>query len=140
MGAALDRRVYLRGPLLHVDPLLLAYCDESEAVCTRADPLPRPPLVSGAHVRLAQLCGDGWGSPVVAAATGVPLGSQVVDMNGLVILNATGRCLWESLAEERSVEDLAAIVAEQFEVDGERARAEVQAFLDEIARLGLLEA
>ena len=70
----------------------------------------------------------------------VPLGSQVVDMNGLVVLNATGACVWEALAEERSVEELAALVAEQFEVDGDRARADVQAFVDEIGRLGLLAA
>lgn len=69
----------------------------------------------------------------------VPLGAQVVDMNGLVILNATGRCAWELLAEDRSVDDLAVVVAERFDVDPERARADVLTFLDEIARLGLLE-
>ena len=69
----------------------------------------------------------------------VPLGAQVVDMNGLVILNATGACLWEALAEERTPEELAAVVADRFDVDLDRARADVQAFLEEIGRLGLLE-
>jgi hypothetical protein len=69
----------------------------------------------------------------------VPLGAQVVDMNGLVILNATGACLWEALEQERTVEELAAVVAGQFEVNGERARADAQAFVGEIGRLGLLE-
>jgi sensor domain CHASE-containing protein len=70
----------------------------------------------------------------------VPLGSQVVDMNGLVILNAAGRCLWEALAEDRSGDELATVLAERFEVDEGRARADVQVFLEEIGRLGLLEA
>ena len=70
----------------------------------------------------------------------VPLGAQVVEMNGLVTLNPTGRCLWEALAEERSVEELAATLVERFDVDAARARADAQAFLDEIGRLGLLEA
>ncbi len=69
----------------------------------------------------------------------VPLGAQVMDMNGIMTLNATGRCVWELLAEERSVDDLAAAVAERFDVDSERARTDVQAFLDDITRLGLLE-
>jgi hypothetical protein len=69
----------------------------------------------------------------------VPIGGQVLDTNGLVTLNATGRCLWELLAQERSVEDLAGALTEKFEVDGERAKADVQAFLDEITRIGLLE-
>jgi hypothetical protein len=69
----------------------------------------------------------------------VPLGAQVMDLNGLVILNDTGACVWELLTQERSVDDLAGAIAEQFDVDTERARADVQTFLDEIARLGLLK-
>ncbi len=69
----------------------------------------------------------------------VPLGAQVMDMNGLVILNDTGACVWELLAEERTADELAAAVAEQFEVDAATARGDVQAFLAEIARLGTIE-
>lgn len=69
----------------------------------------------------------------------VPIGSQVMDMNGLVTLNDTAACVWELLAEDRTVDDLAAAVAEQFDVAPERARADVQIFIDEITRMGLLE-
>jgi hypothetical protein len=69
----------------------------------------------------------------------VPLGAQVADLNGLVTLNATGCCLWELLAEDRSVDDLTAALAERFDADSECVRADVQAFADEITRLGLLE-
>ena len=69
----------------------------------------------------------------------VPLGAKVMDMNSLITLNATGRRVWELLAEDRSVEYLVAEVVEQFDVDLERARADVQAFLDDLGRLGLLE-
>ena len=68
----------------------------------------------------------------------LPLGSQVLDTNGILTLNATARCVWELLAEDRSVDELAAVVVERFDVDSQRARADVQTFLDEIARLGLL--
>jgi hypothetical protein len=69
----------------------------------------------------------------------LPLGAQVLDMNGVVILNVTGRCVWDLLAEDRSVASLAAIVAARFGVDSGRALADVLAFLDDIARMGLLE-
>ena len=69
----------------------------------------------------------------------VPIGKQVLDTNGLVTLNATGCCLWELLTQDRSVEDLAGALTEKFEVDIQRARADVQLFLDEITRIGLLE-
>ena len=69
----------------------------------------------------------------------VPLGPKVMDMNSLITLNATGRRVWELLAADRSLEYLIAEVVKQFDVDLERARADVQAFLDDLGRLGLLE-
>ena len=69
----------------------------------------------------------------------VPLGLQVMDMNGMVILNDTARYVWELLVEDRSVEELATVVAERFDVDPERAHADVKTFLGDIIRLGLLE-
>jgi len=68
----------------------------------------------------------------------VPLGSRVMDLNGMVILNNTGRFIWTLLAEERSVDDLATAVAERFDVDLECAAADVRSFVDELARMGVL--
>lgn len=69
----------------------------------------------------------------------VPLGAKVMEMNCLIALNATGRCVWELLAEDRSIEEMATEISERFNVDTESARADVRAFLDDIARFGLLE-
>jgi hypothetical protein len=69
----------------------------------------------------------------------VPLAAKVMDMNALITLNATGRCVWELLGEDRAVEYLVAEVAKQFDVDSARARADVVAFLEDLGRLGLLE-
>ncbi len=69
----------------------------------------------------------------------VPIGAKVMDMNALITLNPTGRLIWELLAEDHSIEDLATEIVEHFEVDLERARADVQVFLDELVRLELLE-
>ncbi len=68
----------------------------------------------------------------------VPVGSRVVDLNGMVILNKTGRFVWELLAEDRSIEDLAAALAQRFDVDPERARADIQVFLNNVAHIGLV--
>jgi sensor domain CHASE-containing protein len=68
----------------------------------------------------------------------VPIGAQVVDLNGLITLNETGAYLWDMLAEEHSPEDLAQALAERFDVDAATARLDVLSFVDEITRLGLL--
>lgn len=69
----------------------------------------------------------------------VPLGAQVRDFNGLITLNRTAACVWELLAAERSMDELTAAVAERFDVDPETACADVRMFVDEIAKIGLLQ-
>jgi hypothetical protein len=69
----------------------------------------------------------------------VPLGAQVMDLNGLITLNETATCLWILLAQERSLDELTTAVVERFDVADKIARADVQTFVDEIKLLGLLE-
>ena len=69
----------------------------------------------------------------------VPLGAQVMDLNGLITLNDTAACVWELLAQERTADELTAAVAERFDVTPEHAHADVQTFVDEIAKMGLIE-
>jgi hypothetical protein len=69
----------------------------------------------------------------------VPIGAKVTEMNALITLNATGRCVWELLAEDLSAEDLVREVAKRFDADPGKTRSDVQAFLDKLRRLGLLE-
>lgn len=69
----------------------------------------------------------------------VPLGTQVMATNALITLNAAGRYIWDLLAEHRTIEGLVVAVTERFDVDNQRARNDVQAFLDEIETMGLIE-
>ncbi len=69
----------------------------------------------------------------------IPLGSKVLDMNGLVVLNSTGRFIWDLLAEDRSLEELVTAVVDRFEVGTDRAGADVRAFVDDLVRQGWIE-
>ena len=69
----------------------------------------------------------------------VPLGAQVMNLNGLIVLNQTAAYTWALLAEERTLDELCAAVAERFDVAPDTARDDVGAFVDEIVHLGLLE-
>jgi hypothetical protein len=53
-------------------------------------------------------------------------------------LNEVGTCIWEAADGRTSVEDIAARLVGAFEVTPERARADADAFLDELARRGLV--
>lgn len=68
----------------------------------------------------------------------VPLGPRMKERRGLVVFNEPGRFMWDLLASEQQIDDLAAAMADRFEVDAATARADAAAFVAEIAQLGLL--
>jgi hypothetical protein len=58
--------------------------------------------------------------------------------NRLLTLNETGGFLWERLGSG-GIEELAAALAAEFDVDEERARADAREFIDEMVGRGLVE-
>jgi acyl dehydratase len=69
----------------------------------------------------------------------VPVGERVVDMNGMVVLNETGRFIWERLDGTCSPDDIAQGLTETFEVTLEQARNDVEEFLAQLERMGMVE-
>lgn len=54
-------------------------------------------------------------------------------------LNETATHVWDRLAEPRSIDELAADLEREFEVDADRAREDVRAHLDAMVALGLVD-
>lgn len=65
----------------------------------------------------------------------------VLDLEGSVylMLNGSATVLWERLTEPRTEIELIAALVEQFEIDDERAAADVAAFLADLRRRDLLD-
>ena len=57
-----------------------------------------------------------------------------------VSTNATGTLIWSALADGASRDELVALLVERFEIEAERAAADVDAFVDQLASRGLLVA
>jgi len=69
----------------------------------------------------------------------VPTGTRVLDLNCLVVLNETGRCVWELLDGNRSLEDITSVLVDRFEVMPGQARTDACAFIKELEQMGMLE-
>jgi len=69
----------------------------------------------------------------------VPTGRLVIDFNCLITLNETGRWLWDHLDQFDSAEALSDEMAIQFNVDRAVAQKDVEEFLSELLRLGIVE-
>jgi hypothetical protein len=67
----------------------------------------------------------------------VPIGSRVVDFNGMITLSETGAFLWKLLETEKSVRELVDAMTEKYEVDEETAGRDIAGFLDLLEEKGL---
>ncbi len=69
----------------------------------------------------------------------VPLGSQVMDTNGIITLNETAAFIWDLLEEERTIEELTTAVAGRFEVSRGQAESDITLFAEKLDQNGLLQ-
>lgn len=68
----------------------------------------------------------------------IATGEASKTFHGMVKLNATGRAIWQGLAEGRPADEIAADLAKRYEVDEARARADVDAFVERARAAGFL--
>lgn len=77
-------------------------------------------------------------SEVAGTAVVVPVDPDHT-FRGMLKLNATGRLLWDRLLESATAAELSALLVSEYEIDGETAERDVDAFLAMLRRFGVLE-
>ena len=70
----------------------------------------------------------------------IPSGSAAKKFNGLITVNELGTFIWNALAEDITLDALTEKITEAYDVDAATARADAAQFLDELRRVGALEA
>ena len=68
----------------------------------------------------------------------IPVGATALEFNGLITVNEVGVTLWNMLQEEVTMEDLVQGVLAEYDVQEEVAREDIQEFLDELVKDGIL--
>lgn len=69
----------------------------------------------------------------------VPVGAMSKVFHGMINLNETGAFMWKFFSEEHSLEEGVAALRAEYEVEEERARADVQKFMDVVLGNGFAE-
>lgn len=69
----------------------------------------------------------------------VAVGERVKDFNGVINLNETGAFLWENLAKGSDAEGLISALLNEYEVDEEIAKRDVETFINKLTEAGLVE-
>lgn len=70
----------------------------------------------------------------------VPTGETALHFNGMIMLNAVSRILWERLAEGADLPQLVAAVTAEFDVSADEAAADIGEFLAALEQADLLDA
>ena len=69
----------------------------------------------------------------------VPIRGKVGDLASIYSFNATGTLIWKLLASPKTVAQLAASVAQEYDVDPAQAERDVTSFVGEMKAVGLVE-
>ena len=69
----------------------------------------------------------------------VPVGKLTLDFNGIITLNETGAFLFEQLQKGAEREDLIENLLKEYDVDPEKAAADIDVFLEKVKDADVLE-
>ncbi|MBQ1350110.1 MAG: PqqD family protein [Ruminococcus sp.] len=69
----------------------------------------------------------------------VPVGKLTLDFNGIITLNETGAFLFEQLQKGAEREDLIENLLKEYDVDPEKAAADIEVFLEKVKDADVLE-
>lgn len=68
----------------------------------------------------------------------IPTGKTALEFNGLITVNEIGMELWKMLQDEVTFDDLLKGIMEEYDVDEEVAKEDIQDFLDKLIDGGIL--
>lgn len=68
----------------------------------------------------------------------VPIGTQTSEIHGMIALSESAKLLWEALTEGASIEQLAEVLTETYEVERDVALEDVKNFIDSLKEQGAL--
>ncbi len=69
----------------------------------------------------------------------VPVGSASREFNGMITLNESGSFFWDCFLNDITVDEAVKLVTDEYEVEPERAKADIEGFVKMLDDNGLLE-
>ena len=69
----------------------------------------------------------------------IPVGQTALELNGMIMLNAVSRVIWEQLSAGCDLPGLTAAVTDAFDVSCEEAEADILEFIEKLRAMQLLE-
>ena len=68
----------------------------------------------------------------------IPTGKTALEFNGLITVNEVGVTIWNMLQEEVTFDQLVQGILDEYDVEADVVREDIQEFLDALAKAGIL--
>lgn len=68
----------------------------------------------------------------------VPIGERVIDFKGMMTLNDIGAFIWENMQEECSFDDVLNVILENYDIDADTAKSDLEEFLAHMKKNGAI--
>lgn len=69
----------------------------------------------------------------------MPVGETAAKFNGLVMANEVSAFIWENIENVNNAEDMTKLVFDEFEVDFDEAKKDVEYIMGELVKAGWIE-
>lgn len=69
----------------------------------------------------------------------VPVGAGAQVFNGMITLNDSGSFIWDAFQQDRTIDEVAQMLTKEYEVDLQRAKADVEKFVAMLKENNLVE-
>ncbi len=69
----------------------------------------------------------------------VPVGKTSLEFNGMITLNESGSFFWDCFTNDITVDDAVKMITDEYDVDEDRARADIEKFVKMLEDNNLLE-
>ena len=69
----------------------------------------------------------------------VPVGKTSLEFNGMITLNESGSFFWDCFTNDITVDDAVKMITYEYDVDEDRARADIEKFVKMLEDNNLLE-
>jgi hypothetical protein len=69
----------------------------------------------------------------------VPIGSRVVEFNGIMTLSESGALLWKKLEQNTSVDEMVELLLREYDIDKNTAQKDVEEFVESMVSSSVIE-
>lgn len=69
----------------------------------------------------------------------VPITNNIADMNSVYTLNETGAFIWEKINGKRDLEEIIALLINEYDIDRESAESDVFSFIENMSKYLIIQ-